>query len=67
MHLCLATTPEGRDECGVRDRDTGMERECSDGSICLLEGIVNRCVESKFQKIAPKGTVDSLLPPQKRA
>ena len=43
-------TPDGRDECGVRDPDTGMERECTDDRVCLLEGLLNRCVRSKFLK-----------------
>ena len=36
---------EGRDQCGVRERD-GTERECDEESVCLLEGILNQCIRS---------------------
>ena len=41
-----ASPDDNRDECGVRDptRDTN----CPEGSICLLDGVFNQCVTSKF-------------------
>lgn len=36
---------EGRNQCGVQERD-GTERECDEGSVCLLEGILNLCIRS---------------------
>ena len=49
IHLETATPEDNRDECGVRDpnRDT----DCPEGSICLLDGVLNRCVRSKFLRI----------------
>ncbi len=46
IHEGTATPDNNRDECGVRDSD--RDTDCPDGSICLLDGVINRCVTSKF-------------------
>ena len=47
---------EGRDQCGVQERD-GTERECDEGSVCLLEGILNLCIRSMSANLDIRITV----------
>lgn len=44
--------PEGGHECGARDPSTGEEREYPDGRVCLLDGLLNRCIMSKLSASA---------------
>ena len=53
--------PEARDECGVRDPSTGRERECPDGRICVLDGLLNQCIMSKFLSAHFTCTHDTLV------